>query len=290
MDINELLKKVQLIELKSRRRTKQVFSGGYQSAFKGKGMAFSEVKDYQFGDDVRNIDWNVTARFDKPYVKVFEEEREISVFLIIDLSGSNNFGSKSKSKKELILETVAVLAFSAVSNNDKIGAIFVTDEVEKYIPPKKGKAHALRILRELIVFEPKSNKTHINKGLQFFTNIIKRRGICFVISDFMDENKFKQGLEIASKKHDLVALRIMDPAEKLLPKMGLISLLDTELGKKVWVNSSSRKVQLQYQRTFLDRKRRINELFRRYGIDYATLSTEEDDLLELKKLFLMRKG
>src|SRR5690554_6888504 len=233
MDTKELLGKVREIELKTRGLTKQVFSGEYHSAFKGRGMTFSEVKNYQYGDDVRSIDWNVTARFNEPFVKIFEEERELSVFLILDVSGSSRFGTKKKSKKELMLETAAVLAFSAVANNDKVGAVLVTDKVEKFIPPKKGKSHALRILRELILYKPESTKTHLNEGLRYFRNVVKKRSICFVISDFYDENDFFEGFKIANQKHDMVALRLFDPAEKKLPNFGLIKMFDAEKGMEI---------------------------------------------------------
>src|SRR5690554_21116 len=239
METKELLKKVREIELKTRGLTKQVFSGEYHSAFKGRGMTFSEVKNYQYGDDVRNIDWNVTARFNEPFIKVFEEERELSVFLVLDISGSNNFGTKLKSKKELMLEVAAVLAFSAVANNDKIGAIFISDHVEKYIPPKKGRSHALMILREMILLKPKSKTTHLNEGLRFFRNVVKKRSICFLISDFYDDRDFIEGLKIANSKHDMIALRLYDPAGKTLPRFGLVKMYDAEQNTVRWVNTSS---------------------------------------------------
>ncbi|HLW29535.1 MAG TPA: DUF58 domain-containing protein [Brumimicrobium sp.] len=288
METKELLKKVREIELKTRGLTKQVFSGEYHSAFKGRGMTFSEVKNYQFGDDVRNIDWNVTARFNEPFIKVFEEERELSVFLVLDISGSNNFGTTLKSKKELMLEVAAVLSFSAVANNDKIGAIFVSDNVEKYIPPKKGRSHALMILRELILFKPKSKETHLNEGLRFFRNIVKKRSICFLISDFYDDNDFFEGLKIANSKHDMVALRLYDPAEKELPRFGLVKMYDAEKNVVKWVNTSSKRVRENYERRYLETEKELNDNFRRAGVDYAALSTEGKYLAELNKLFLMR--
>ncbi|HLV40700.1 MAG TPA: DUF58 domain-containing protein [Brumimicrobium sp.] len=288
METKALLKKVREIELKTRGLTKQVFSGEYHSAFKGRGMTFSEVKNYQFGDDVRNIDWNVTARFNEPFIKVFEEERELSVFLVLDISGSNNFGTKLKSKKELMLEVAAVLAFSAVSNNDKVGAIFVSDNVEKYIPPKKGRSHALMILRELIYFQPKSKETHLNEGLRFFRNVVKKRSICFLISDFYDENDFFEGLKIANSKHDMVALRLYDPAEQKLPNFGLIKMFDAEKGMVKWVNTGSKRVRDNYEIKYLAMERDLKKTFRRSGVDYAALSTEGKYLAELNKLFLTR--
>lgn len=288
METKELLKKVREIELKTRGLTKQVFSGEYHSAFKGRGMTFSEVKNYQYGDDVRNIDWNVTARFNEPFIKVFEEERELSVFMILDISGSNDFGTRDKSKKELMLEVAAVLAFSAVANNDKIGAIFVTDGVEKFIPPKKGRSHALMILRELILFQPKSKDTHLNEGLRFFRNVVKKRSICFLISDFYDENDFFEGLKIANSKHDMVALRLYDPAERELPKLGLIKMYDAEREVVRWVNSSSKKVRDRYKNQFSTTEEELKTQFRKSGVDYASLSTEGKYLAELNKLFLTR--
>ncbi|PKR81438.1 DUF58 domain-containing protein [Brumimicrobium salinarum] len=288
METKELLKKVKEIELKTRGLTKQVFSGEYHSAFKGRGMTFSEVKNYQFGDDVRSIDWNVTARFNEPFVKVFEEERELSVFLVLDISGSNNFGTRLKSKKELMLEVAAVLAFSAVANNDKIGAIFTTDQVEKYIPPKKGRSHALMILRELILFKPKHTRTQLDIGLKFFRNIVKKRSICFVISDFYDENDFYDALKIANRKHDMVALRLYDPAEKELPNLGLIKMFDAEQGVVKWVNTGSKKVRDNYTEQYEESQQKLHDIFRRSGVDYASLSTEGKYLMELNKLFLTR--
>lgn len=288
METKELLKKVREIELKTRGLTKQVFSGEYNSAFKGRGMTFSEVKNYQFGDDVRSIDWNVTARFNEPFVKIFEEERELSVFMVLDISGSNNFGTKTKSKKELMLEVAAILAFSAIANNDKVGAIFVTDEVEKFIPPKKGRSHALMILRELILFQPKSKATHLNEGLKFFRNVVKKRSICFLISDFYDENDYFEGLKIANRKHDMVALRLYDPAEKELPNLGLIKMFDAEKKAVKWVNTSSKKVREKYTNQFRQCQENLNTKFRKSGVDYASLSTDGKYLAELNKLFLTR--
>ena len=288
METKELLKKVREIELKTRGLTKQVFSGEYHSAFKGRGMTFSEVKNYQFGDDVRSIDWNVTARFNEPFVKVFEEERELSVFMVLDISGSNNFGTGEKSKKELMLEVAAVLAFSAIANNDKIGAIFVSDNVEKYIPPNKGRSHALMILRELILFQPTSKETHLNEGLRFFRNVVKKRSICFLISDFYDEHDFFEGLKIANSKHDMVALRLYDPAEKILPNFGLVKMFDAEKGIVRWVNTSSKRVRDKYEIRYLKMEKELKDTFRRSGVDYAALSTEGKYLAELNKLFLTR--
>lgn len=288
MDTKELLKRVREIELKTRGLTKQVFSGEYSSAFKGRGMTFSEVRNYQFQDDVRNIDWNVTARFNEPFVKVFEEERELSVFLILDVSGSNNFGTGKKSKFELMLELAAVLSFSAIANNDKIGAVFVSDKVEKYIPPKKGRSHALKIIRDLIQLQPESKGTSLSEGLRFFRNVVKKRSICFVISDFYDTHNFIEGLKITNNKHDMVALRINDPLERKLPNFGLVKMYDAEKGKVKWVNTGSKKVREEYEDKFLREEKILNDKFKRSGVDYAILSTESKYLKELNKLFQLR--
>lgn len=288
MDTKELLKKVREIELKTRGLTKQVFSGEYSSAFKGRGMTFSEVRNYQFQDDVRNIDWNVTARFNEPYVKIFEEERELSVFLVLDVSGSNNFGTGERTKFELMLELAAVLAFSAIANNDKIGAVFVSDKVEKYIPPKKGRFHALKIIRELIQLQPQSKGTSINEGLRFFRNVVKKRSVCFVISDFYDKHDFIEGLKIANSKHDMIALRINDPSERKLPNFGLVKMYDAEEGMVKWVNTGSKRIRDNYEGKFLREEQILNDKFRRSGVDYAILSTDGKYLKELNKLFQLR--
>lgn len=290
METKELLKKVREIEIRTRGLTKQVFSGEYSSAFKGRGMTFSEVRNYQFQDDVRNIDWNVTARFNEPYVKVYEEERELSVFLVLDVSGSNHFGTTDKTKHELMLETAAVLAFSAVANNDKVGVIFVSDKVEKYIPPKKGRTHAMRILRELINIEPESKGTHLNEGIRFFRNIVKKRSICFVISDFYDENDFMYGLKIANSRHDVIAIKISDPAEEKLPNLGLIKMYDAEKEKSIWINSSSKKVRENFSQRNQKYEKELKDSFRKAGVDFAVLSTEGKYLEALNTLFLMRRG
>lgn len=290
METKELLKKVREIEIRTRGLTKQVFSGEYSSAFKGRGMTFSEVRNYQFQDDVRNIDWNVTARFNEPYVKVYEEERELSVFLVLDVSGSNHFGTTDKTKHELMLETAAVLAFSAVANNDKVGVIFVSDKVEKYIPPKKGRTHAMRILRELINIEPESKGTHLNEGIRFFRNIVKKRSICFVISDFYDENDFMFGLKIANSRHDVIAIKISDPAEEKLPNLGLIKMYDAEKEKSIWINSSSKKVRENFSQRNQKYEKELKDSFRKAGVDFAVLSTEGKYLEALNTLFLMRRG
>ena len=288
MDTKELLKKIQRLEIKTKGLTKQVFSGEYHSAFKGRGMAFSEVRDYQIGDEVRTIDWNVTARFNSPFVKVFEEERELTVMLIIDISGSEEFGTVEKSKKELSLEIASVLAFSAINNNDKVGAIFVSDQVEKYISPDKGRKHALVILRELIEFNPKSKGTNINEALKFFRNTQKKRSISFVISDFMDDNNFMEGLKLSNKKHDMVAIRLSDVAEYKLPKMGLIQLYNAESGKTTWVNTNSEKVRSNYLNGYKILENKLFGEFKKSGIDFVSISTDDNFIRPLISLFQQR--
>jgi uncharacterized protein (DUF58 family) len=289
MDTKDLLKKVQEIEIKTRGLSKQVFSGEYHSAFKGKGMAFSEVKDYQFGDDVRNIDWNVTARFNEPFVKVFEEERELTVMLIIDVSGSGDFGTIERSKRELILEVAAVLGFSATINNDKVGAIFVSDQIEKFIPAKKGRSHVLMILRELIDLQPKSKGTNLNEGLKYFRKVIKKRSIAFVLSDFIDDHDYFEGLKIANRKHDMVALRVFDPAERELPKIGIVQLFDAEKGIKKWVNTNLSSVRDKFNNRYKQFEDNLLVSFRKSGVDYASLSTQGKYLRELNALFMQRR-
>lgn len=289
MDTKELLAKVREIEIKTRGLSKQVFSGEYHSAFKGRGMAFSEVKDYHYGDDVRNIDWNVTARFNEPFVKVFEEERELTVMLILDVSGSGEFGTIDRSKRELMLEIAAVLGFSAANNNDKVGAIFVSEKVERFIPPKKGKAHVLRVLRELIDIKPEMLGTNINEGLKYFRNVVKKRSIAFVISDFIDDNDFMEGLTIANRKHDMVALRIFDPAERELPNIGIVQMFDAEKGGKRWVNTSLSSVREKFKSRFVAFETELLDGFRKAGVDYAALSTQGSYIGVLNRLFMSRR-
>ena len=288
MDTKELLKKIRHLEIKAKGLTKHIFSGEYHSAFKGRGMAFSEVRDYHFGDEVRTIDWNVTARFNEPYVKVFDEERELTVMLIIDVSGSENFGTGAKTKKDLALELAAILSFSAMSNNDKVGAIFVSDKIEKYIAPEKGKKHALFILREFIELTPESKSTNLDVGLKFFRNTQKKRSIAFVISDFIDNNDFIEGLKVSRKKHDIVAIRLVDEAEKNLPNIGLIQLYNSETGQTTWVNSSSKQAQEIHAQNFERYENELFEDFRKSGIDYASIDTNEDLIKPLVKLFQNR--
>jgi uncharacterized protein (DUF58 family) len=289
METSELLKKVRKIEIKTRGLSRNIFAGEYHSAFKGRGMAFSEVREYQYGDDIRNIDWNVTARYNHPYVKVYEEERELTVMLLIDVSGSRNFGTFEKMKKNIITEISAILSFSAIQNNDKTGVIFFSDTIEKFIPPKKGKSHILRIIRELIDFHPQHTGTDVAEAVRYLTNAIKKKCTAFVISDFMDENPaLEMALSIANNKHDVVALQIYDTREKELPPIGMIKLKDAENGKEVWVDSSSGKVRKLYSDNWKRHVARLDLLFKRCGIDYASISTNEDYVRSLMNLFKKR--
>ena len=287
METSELLKKVRKIEIKTKGLSKQVFSGEYHSAFKGRGMAFSEVRNYIPGDEIRTIDWNVTARFNEPYVKVFEEERELTVMLIVDISGSESFGSDELLKREFIAEIGAVLAFSATQNNDKIGAILFSDQIELYIPPKKGRKHILRIIRELIEFKPKSNLTNIGEVVQHFNNLVKKRAIAFLISDFIGQN-LEKALKITAKKHDLIALRIFDQREKELPNMGLTLFEDGESGKRKWINTSNRRVRETYYNNSLSREHNILEIFKKSKVDHANICIQSGYIQPLMNLFKKR--
>lgn len=286
-DTAELLKKVRRIELKTKGLSNQIFSGEYHSAFKGRGMAFSEVREYTVGDEVRTIDWNVTARLGTPYVKIFEEERELTVILVVDLSASDNFGSVEQLKKSVITEICAVLAFSAITNNDKIGVIFFTDEIEKFIPPKKGKSHILRIIRELIEFKPQSKGTDISKALRYLNNVVKKRSIAFLLSDFMD-NDYENGLKLANKKHDLVALNITDRREMVMPKIGRVLFADPETGEMNWVNTNSSRVRYNYAERAEERQLQIKDACRRAGVDMTIIATNESYITPLRNLFSKR--
>lgn len=289
MEASEILKKVRKIEIKTRGLSHQVFSGHYHSAFKGKGMAFSEVREYQYGDDIRNIDWNVTARFNHPYVKIFDEERELTVMLLIDVSGSNEFGTRAQFKEELMTEIAAVLAFSAIHNNDKVGVIFFSDQVERFIPPKKGKTHILRIIRELIDFHPRSQKTNLSEGLRFLTNAIKKRCIAFVISDFLDSN-FEQSLRIASKKHDIVAVRVFDRRESEMPSLGMVRVFNKETGKTMWVDTGDPTVRSNFATYWGKHEQTLRQLFKKLGIDNTTIPTGENYVKPLMQLFKVRES
>ena len=288
METSELLKRVRKIEIKTRGLSKNIFAGEYHSAFKGRGMTFSEVRDYQYGDDIRNIDWNVTARHNRPYVKIFEEERELTVMLMIDVSASRNFGTISKLKKNQITEIAAVLAFSAIQNNDKIGVIFFSDKIEKFIPPKKGRTHILHIIRELIDFYPEDKQTDIEQALEYMTNSIKKRCTCFVISDFIDEHDFAHALAIANRKHDVVALRVYDPRENQLPPVGMMYLRDAETGEQMWVDTSDKKLREAYEKYAFVREKELDAIFKRSGVDVANIRSDEDYVRALITLFKKR--
>lgn len=287
MEATELIKKVRRIEIKTRGLTRHIFAGEYHSAFKGRGIAFSEVREYQYGDDIRSIDWNVTARFNHPYVKVFEEERELTVMLLIDVSGSGSFGTTSAFKRELMTEIAAVLSFSAIYNNDKAGVIFFSDRVEKFIPPQKGRKHILRIIRELIDFEPESKLTNLNDPLKFMTNAIKKRCTAFIISDFKSPD-FEEALRIASNKHDVVALKIYDPLEMSIPDVGLVKVLDAETGEEKWIDTSSSRVRKNYEDWWRNHYEMTRNVFNRCGTDYVELITGKDYVKPLINLFEKR--
>ncbi|MBC8316041.1 MAG: DUF58 domain-containing protein, partial [Bacteroidetes bacterium] len=275
MEAAEIFKKVRKIEIKTRGLSNQIFSGHYHSVFKGRGMAFSEVREYQYGDDIRNIDWNVTARFNHPYIKVFDEERELTVMLLIDVSGSNQFGTQHALKQEVITEIAAVLAFSAIQNNDKVGVIFFSNQVEKFIPPKKGLTHILRIIRELIDFEPAHRETNIAEALRYLTNAIKKRCTAFLFSDFLDKG-FQDAIKIANKKHDLIAVQVFDERETEIPNVGLIRVKNAETGKRIWVDTTDRKIRQRYQKWFNSHQNFLNDLFLRSGVDVARVKTDQD--------------
>lgn len=287
MEAKELLKKVRRIEIKTRLLSNQIFAGEYHSAFKGKGMTFSEVREYQYGDDIRNIDWNVTARFNHPYVKVFEEERELTLMLLLDMSGSSNFGTNKQLKRELIAELAAVISFSASFNNDKIGAILFTSNVEKFIPPKKGRKHILRIISEILSFEPLSPKTNLSNALEYFTNVVKKKSTAFIVSDFFDRN-FEQALKIASKKHDLVAFKIVDLKETELYPMGLVYIKDPETNEVSLIDTSQKTIRQAYVKWFEEHNNYLKQLFSKYKIDSLMLYTGNDYVKPLMQMFKMR--
>lgn len=287
LETSDIIKKVRQIEIKTRGLTNQIFSGQYHSAFRGKGMTFSEVREYQYGDDIRSIDWNVTARFNHPYIKIFDEERELTVMLLIDVSGSNEFGTKKQFKEELMTEVAAVLAFSAIQNNDKVGVIFFSDRIEKFIPPKKGTTHILRIIRELIDFKPQSQKTDISEALKFLNNVLKKRSVAFVLSDFIDRN-FYDAMKISARKHDLIALRIFDPSESQLPRLGMVQMYNKEEGKSIWVDTSGEAARKHYQNWWKETEKYIQNAFTRCGVDNATLQTDRDYIKPLTNLFRTR--
>lgn len=279
----DLLKKVRKIEIKTKRLSRNIFSGQYHSAFKGRGMAFSEVREYMFGDEVRSIDWNVTARYNHPYVKVFEEERELTVILLIDVSGSTFFGTKSNLKSDIITEIAAVISFSAIQNNDKVGVIFFSDKVEKYIPPKKGSSHILRIIRELITYKHSDSKTSFSEPLKFMNNVIKKQSTCFLITDGLGE--FDDSLEILSRKHDLSTILVNDIAEREIPDLGLVLLHDNEINEDIWVDTSDKKLISSYRKNSEERVSKLQNKFKRIGIDYINVETNKDYIPLLMQLF-----
>lgn len=288
METSELLRRVRRLEIKTRALTNNIFAGEYHSAFKGRGMSFAEVREYQPGDDVRDIDWNVTARMNKPYIKVFEEERELTLMLIIDLSASQRFGTRSRTQRELTAEVAATLAFSALQNNDKVGVIFFTDRVEKFIPPQKGRKHILYIIRELLNFEPKGTRTHVAVAMEYLMRVMTKRSITFVISDFLDTRDFSKPLLIAARKHDLIGLKIYDRNMAALPDVGLIKVVDAETGHEQYVDTSSKEVRLQQQLWWRNETQKLDSLFRKNGVDYTAIATNGDFVKPLINLFARR--
>ena len=284
----EIIKRVRRIEIKARGLSQQMFSGEYHSAFKGKGMAFSEVREYQYGDDVRNIDWNVTARYAHPYVKIFEEERELTVMLLVDVSGSGYFGTHRQFKEDLAAEVAATLAFSAITNNDKVGVILFSDRIEKFIPPKKGRTHILRIIRELITFRPEGRGTDLGEALKYFSNVMKRRCTMFLLSDFLETPTWTEALKMAAGKHDVVALRLADRGEQHLANLGLVKFYDPESGETMWVDTGKDKVRKMADARFAEHEMEVERTLRHYGVDMATLTTGEDFVMPLKNLLARR--
>ena len=287
MDTKELLKKVRKIEIKTRRLSDHIFSGEYHTSFKGRGMTFSEVRQYQYGDDIRNIDWNVTARYNEAHIKVFEEERELTMMLMVDISGSEQFGTRKQLKQEIVTEIAATMAFSATQNNDKIGLILFSDEIELYIPPKKGKSHVLRIIRELIEFQPKSKKTDVNSALKFLSSTQKKKAIVFLISDFMSDN-YEQTLKIASKKHDITGIRIYDSREEKIPNIGIVEMLDAETGKILSVNTGSKTVRNEYEKHYQKQLQYFMETFSKCGSGVVNTRVDESYVTKLLGYFKSR--
>lgn len=288
METSEILKKVRKIEIKTRGLSQNIFAGQYHSAFKGRGMAFAEVREYQFGDDVRDIDWNVTARFRKPYVKVFEEERELTVMLLVDVSGSLDFGTRSRMKSEMATEIAATIAYSAIQNNDKIGVVFFSDRIEKYIPPKKGRKHILYIIREMLDFKPESRKTDIGGAMEFFTRVMKRRTTAFVLSDFYDRHDFFKQMQIANNKHDVMAIQVYDKWAKALPDVGLVKVVDAESGHEMYVDTSSKKVRTAHARYWIERQQMLKDTLSRANVDWVSVATDDDYVKAMMHLFASR--
>ena len=285
METSEIIKKVRKIEIKTRGLSSNIFAGQYHSAFKGRGMAFSEVREYQFGDDVRDIDWNVTARFHRPYVKVFEEERELTVMLLIDVSGSLDFGTM---KRDMVTEIAATIAFSAIQNNDKIGVVFFSDKIEKYIPPKKGRKHILYIIREMLDFHPESKRTDVKQAVEFLSSVQKRRTTAFILSDFYVRNDFMQSLQIANRKHDVVAIQVYDQRAKDLPDVGLMKVVDAETGFEQYVDTSSKRLRDSYRKYWMNRQTQLLETFNKSNVDNVSIATNEDFVKALMMLFKQR--
>ena len=288
METSEIIKKVRKIEIKTRGLSSNIFAGQYHSAFKGRGMAFSEVREYQFGDDVRDIDWNVTARFHRPYVKVFEEEREMTVMLMIDVSGSLDFGPQKQMKRDMVTEIAATLAFSAIQNNDKIGVIFFSDKIEKYIPPKKGRKHILYIIREMLDFEPESKRTDVKQAIEFLSSVQKRRTTTFILSDFYVRGDFLQSLQIANRKHDVVAIQVYDQRARELPDVGLMKVVDAETGYEQYVDTSSKKLRQAYNKYWMTRQAQLQDTFNKSNVDSVSIATNEDFVKSLLLLFKKR--
>lgn len=288
MDTSELLKKVRKIEIKTRGLSSNIFAGQYHTAFKGRGMVFSEVREYQFGDDVRDIDWNVTARFHHPYVKVFEEERELTVMLLIDVSGSLMFGTQSMYKKDMVTEIAATLAFSAIQNNDKIGVIFFSDRIEKYIPPQKGRKHILYIIREMLEFQPESKKTDVRKAVEFLTSVMKRRCTAFLLSDFYTRDSFESALTICNRKHDVIAIQVYDQRAKMLPNVGLLKVLDAETGHEMYIDTGSSKLRKAHAMYWTNRQKQLSDTFNKSNVDHVSIATSDDYVKSLLMLFQMR--
>ncbi len=288
METSELLKRVRQIEIKTKGLSNNIFAGEYHSAFKGRGMAFAEVREYQYGDDIRDIEWNVTARFNKPFVKVFEEERELTVMLCVDVSGSLEFGSNVQTKRRMQTEIAATLAFSAIQNNDKIGVIFFSDRIEKFIPPKKGRKHILYIIRELLEFKPESNRTDVACAVEYLTSVIKRRCTAFLLSDFIDDKDFRQPLTIANRKHDVVAVQVYDRRVAELPDVGLMQVRDAETGEEMLVDTGSKKVRNKHAAWWRGQQNRLREIFTRSGVDNVSVRTDHDYVTALMGLFKQR--
>ena len=288
METSDILKKVRKIEIKTRGLSRNIFAGQYHSAFKGRGMAFSEVREYQFGDDVRDIDWNVTARFHRPYVKVYEEERELTVMLLIDVSGSLDFGTKKQMKRDMVTEIAATLAFSAIQNNDKIGVVFFSDKVEKYIPPKKGRKHILYIIREMLDFKASSPRTNLKNAVEFLTSVTKRRCTAFILSDFYDQSDYENALTICNRKHDVVAIQVYDQRAKELPDVGIMKVLDAETGHEMYIDTGSKKLRAAHHNYWLKRQKALSETFVKSRVDNVSVSTTDDYVKSLMQLFAMR--